>query len=706
MYQKLLKIILLYLLLMTGIYPIYSQSVTGKVMDQDHDPLPGVNIFLKNDLLTGTTTDAQGHFELKVNNPGDTIVLSFIGYQKQTLPIMDIDQPLIIQMKSSKTAMNEIIIHDQRLVAEGFDQLKISKMDIYNNPAAKADPLLAINTIPSATNLDESANVRLRGGLPQETAIFFDGVPVYDAIRYGQLNGIGTFSIFNTAIIDEVRVFPGAAPLEYGSNTSGLVAISSEDDLVNSSYTDFLLSLASIGVNHRSCLSENSGIRLFANYQPSNLLINLNQEALQNLKNFSSADVGLHLTKAFEDNWQMKFFNYSNVEGYDFKLEEAGSENIVSQNKRRNLTTFNLSKILGNVRFNFNQGLSFSKQSFGYKRSDTKINRQNSFSSLNVHQVRKKSEWKAGINLDLQAQQYSAFNYQVPFATGPEHPMVAIEEESTLNQVELFIYRKRNFGENFKIGSGISINQSGKIGTNLMLSYKINAHHQLRFTESSARRRFLADQFINFNYEIRSDNFALEYIFEKSGHELSFSGYWHRKEYAGDEVKVSGLEIYHQMDLNRFNLNWSFSFLNYLEGIQQYQNLQSELVDLDYFFRSAMNWKITSSLQLGLNTIYRQGGMYFPILTGVFNPEWQVYEPIQSQHPDRLEDYFIIDINLSNRFLLLDRWPMIAFVSVSNVLNTKNTRDYQYDQTYQNPEPVLFGQRVFYAGFNLALSSN
>jgi hypothetical protein len=51
---------------------------------------------------------------------------------------------------------------------------KINQLDVYLNPAAKADPLLAVNSLPAATNPDETANVsparqpqRSHRGVPQ-----------------------------------------------------------------------------------------------------------------------------------------------------------------------------------------------------------------------------------------------------------------------------------------------------------------------------------------------------------------------------------------------------------------------------------------------------------------------------------------------------------------------------------------------------------
>lgn len=56
-------------------------EVTGKVVDEQGKPIPGVNIVMKG-TTTGTTTRADGTFELEVT-PGKKLVLSYVG--KETI---------------------------------------------------------------------------------------------------------------------------------------------------------------------------------------------------------------------------------------------------------------------------------------------------------------------------------------------------------------------------------------------------------------------------------------------------------------------------------------------------------------------------------------------------------------------------------------------------------------------------------------------
>ena len=93
--------------------PLYAQTqvaVTASVVDQqltvkgkvsdDKGPLLGVNIVLK-DGKVGTVTDKNGAFTFpKALNPGDVLVFSFLGYEKQEIKI-DADTTYINLILSS-----------------------------------------------------------------------------------------------------------------------------------------------------------------------------------------------------------------------------------------------------------------------------------------------------------------------------------------------------------------------------------------------------------------------------------------------------------------------------------------------------------------------------------------------------------------------------------------------------------------------------
>jgi len=62
--------------------------VTGKVTDEDGNPLPGVNILIKG-TITGTITNVDGDYSINVEDPEAVLVFTFIGMLTQEIRVGD-----------------------------------------------------------------------------------------------------------------------------------------------------------------------------------------------------------------------------------------------------------------------------------------------------------------------------------------------------------------------------------------------------------------------------------------------------------------------------------------------------------------------------------------------------------------------------------------------------------------------------------------
>lgn len=88
---------------------VYAQQVSGTVTDAStSETLPGVNILIKG-TSSGTSTDAQGDFQLSVPSLNDTLVVSFIGYKTETVPING-RQQIDIQLQPAAISGEEVVV--------------------------------------------------------------------------------------------------------------------------------------------------------------------------------------------------------------------------------------------------------------------------------------------------------------------------------------------------------------------------------------------------------------------------------------------------------------------------------------------------------------------------------------------------------------------------------------------------------------------
>lgn len=84
------------------------KTITGKVQDEQGEPLVGVSVAVKG-TTTGTVTDINGGYTLKVTNPNATLVFSFIGFLSQEVELKG--QSLVnITLTEDVKILDEIVV--------------------------------------------------------------------------------------------------------------------------------------------------------------------------------------------------------------------------------------------------------------------------------------------------------------------------------------------------------------------------------------------------------------------------------------------------------------------------------------------------------------------------------------------------------------------------------------------------------------------
>ncbi len=103
------KIYLALVCILAGL-SVWSQSViTGKVSDNNGDPLPGASVQLKGSSI-GTITDVDGNYSLEVNDTDNaTLVISFVGYLNQEIAIKS-RSTIPVTLEADVQALSEVVV--------------------------------------------------------------------------------------------------------------------------------------------------------------------------------------------------------------------------------------------------------------------------------------------------------------------------------------------------------------------------------------------------------------------------------------------------------------------------------------------------------------------------------------------------------------------------------------------------------------------
>lgn len=190
-----------------------AKKVTGNVSDAE-GPIIGASVVEKGNPGNGTVTDLDGNFTLNVK-PGATIVITYIGYQKQEIAVGN-QSNISVTMKTDDKTLDEVVV-----VGYGVQKKKLvtgSTIEVKGDDIQKMNTTQVLGALQSQT---PGVNIQAASGQPG------DGFKI--SIRGAGTNGntaplyiidgvAGDINNLNPADIERIDVLKDAASCAiYGS---------------------------------------------------------------------------------------------------------------------------------------------------------------------------------------------------------------------------------------------------------------------------------------------------------------------------------------------------------------------------------------------------------------------------------------------------------------------------------------------------------
>lgn len=102
------------IILLFFVLPVSADKwVKGHVLDEHSEPVIGANIYWEG-TQQGTTSDANGFFELTQKNGNKNLVVSYIGYTTSVIPVTDTSKPLKVILVG-EVALQEVVISERKM---------------------------------------------------------------------------------------------------------------------------------------------------------------------------------------------------------------------------------------------------------------------------------------------------------------------------------------------------------------------------------------------------------------------------------------------------------------------------------------------------------------------------------------------------------------------------------------------------------------
>ncbi len=221
------------------------KNVSGRVVDEEGQPLPGVSVLLGGSSNTGTITDAEGRFSLRV--PDDTkqrLRLSYLGFKTLEAAVSNF---MDLRLQKTDGQLREVVVEGGYGLAQKRSDMvgsafQVEAKQLEKLPPARIDNMLE-GLVPGMTvspNSDSEATVhsryktRVRGEGSLTAALeplwIVDGVRIYTGDRTNQVPGanatISPLSYLNPEDIESITVLKDAASVSiYGADGSNGVIL-------------------------------------------------------------------------------------------------------------------------------------------------------------------------------------------------------------------------------------------------------------------------------------------------------------------------------------------------------------------------------------------------------------------------------------------------------------------------------------------------
>ena len=221
--------ILLFILLISSM-SFTQTKISGTVTDNNGEPLPSANVYLKN-TYDGASTTPEGKYSFTTEESGEQIlVVSFIGYTTKETNIKiegkEVNADIVLEETASST--RAVVISAGSFEASDENKSVIFRpLDILTT-GSTADIYTAISTLPGTQQIGETEGLFVRGGSAAETKTIIDEMIVQKPF-YSNVPDVASRGRFSPQLFKGTLFSAGGYSAQYGQALSSALILKSTD---------------------------------------------------------------------------------------------------------------------------------------------------------------------------------------------------------------------------------------------------------------------------------------------------------------------------------------------------------------------------------------------------------------------------------------------------------------------------------------------
>ena len=227
------NLISFFLILTIGLHAQKRHTISGTVSDATTgETLIGASITVAELPGTGVTTNSYGYFSLTVPDGKYSFEFSYLSYDTKVIKLNHSEnKQLTIKLEPSSTELRDVVItarsknYNITSTDIGMEKLEVKQISKIPVIFGEADIMKTLKLTPGIKSAGEgSGGFFVRGGSNSQNLILLDEATVYNADHL-----LGFFSTFNSDAINNIQMYKGTAPAEYGGRISSVLDVKMND---------------------------------------------------------------------------------------------------------------------------------------------------------------------------------------------------------------------------------------------------------------------------------------------------------------------------------------------------------------------------------------------------------------------------------------------------------------------------------------------
>ncbi len=209
---------LLLIVMVSGLNTVNAQEIIITVKERGSGvPVEGATVVI-DDGAVYDETDQQGRVGFSLATSPSQIKILAAGFDTLKKPFTKNGQNITYYLTPFVIENDGLEVTAERLV-EKASKLILATPELIKSAGSGGDPLKAITALPGIVATSEgSAEVYMRGSNGNENIIWVNNAPVGYLYHFG-----GFQSTINPALIEDINVFLGGFPVQYGDALGGVI---------------------------------------------------------------------------------------------------------------------------------------------------------------------------------------------------------------------------------------------------------------------------------------------------------------------------------------------------------------------------------------------------------------------------------------------------------------------------------------------------